>query len=97
MITRGRQRLAWSYSLRYNGMVLALDKRWARGWQALASYTQSETARWKLDWFVSRRIGNLDKIFTTTPGGASVQQRMVGAQAFRPAHHATFRKMKHFR
>jgi hypothetical protein len=31
------------YSLRYNGMLLAVEKRWARGWQALASYTLSKT------------------------------------------------------
>jgi outer membrane receptor protein involved in Fe transport len=31
------------YFLRYNGMVLTLEKRWSRGWQALASYTLSKT------------------------------------------------------
>jgi hypothetical protein len=31
------------YFLRYNGMVLTVDKRWSDGWQALASYTVSKT------------------------------------------------------
>jgi hypothetical protein len=31
------------YFLRYNGMVLTVDKRWSDGWQALASYTLSKT------------------------------------------------------
>jgi hypothetical protein len=31
------------YFLRYNGMLLTLEKRWSRGWQALASYTLSRT------------------------------------------------------
>jgi hypothetical protein len=31
------------YFLRYNGMLLTLEKRWSRGWQALASYTLSKT------------------------------------------------------
>jgi hypothetical protein len=32
-----------NYFLRYNGMVLSVDKRWSEGWQALASYTLSKT------------------------------------------------------
>jgi hypothetical protein len=31
------------YFLRYNGMVLTVDKRWSDNWQALASYTLSKT------------------------------------------------------
>jgi outer membrane receptor protein involved in Fe transport len=31
------------YFLRYNGMVLTVDKRWSDSWQALASYTLSKT------------------------------------------------------
>jgi hypothetical protein len=31
------------YFLRYNGMVLTVDKRWSESWQALASYTLSKT------------------------------------------------------
>ena len=31
------------YFLRYNGMVVTLDKRWSGSWQALVSYTLSKT------------------------------------------------------
>jgi hypothetical protein len=31
------------YRLRYNGVMLAFDKGWSSGWQALASYTWSRT------------------------------------------------------
>jgi hypothetical protein len=31
------------YFFRYNGMLVVMEKRWSRGWQALASYTLSKS------------------------------------------------------
>ena len=45
------------YSLTYNGLVMALDKRRSHGWQAFGSYTYS-------------RVDGLQASSGTTPGGA---------------------------
>ena len=45
------------YSLTYNGLVMALDKRRSHGWQAFGSYTYS-------------RVDGLQVSSGTTPGGA---------------------------
>ena len=45
------------YSLTYNGLVMAVDKRRSNGWQAFGSYTYS-------------RVDGLQVSSGTTPGGA---------------------------
>jgi TonB dependent receptor/Carboxypeptidase regulatory-like domain len=57
------------YFLRYDGMVLTVDKRWSDGWQALASYTVSKTEGLQPSSGLSPGQGQFSSTFGGNPFG----------------------------
>jgi hypothetical protein len=57
------------YFLRYNGMVLTVDKRWSDGWQAFASYTVSKTEGLQPSSGLSPGQGQFSSTFGGNPFG----------------------------
>jgi outer membrane receptor protein involved in Fe transport len=54
------------YFLRYNGMLVALEKRWSGGWQALASYTLSKAEGLEPTSGASPGLGQFSSTFGNT-------------------------------